>query len=77
LPMPAIWGLQMALKKRLLVLFMFSFGFIACIAALVRFSTLAYTKDSTDMTCMAPNSSHPTLITLPTSYARTPFATPY
>jgi hypothetical protein len=54
LPMPAIWGLQMALKKRLLVLFMFSFGFIACIAALVRFSTLAYTKDSTDMTCMAP-----------------------
>ncbi|KAJ0421575.1 hypothetical protein BJY00DRAFT_106748 [Aspergillus carlsbadensis] len=53
LPMPAIWGLQMALKKKLLVLFMFSFGFVACIAALVRFSTLAYTKDTTDMTYSA------------------------
>ncbi|KAL2814269.1 hypothetical protein BJX63DRAFT_442528 [Aspergillus granulosus] len=53
LPMPAIWKLQIALKKRLLVLFMFSFGFIACIAALVRFSTLVYTKDSSDMTYSA------------------------
>ncbi|KAL3466059.1 hypothetical protein BJX64DRAFT_296442 [Aspergillus heterothallicus] len=53
LPMPAIWKLQMALKKRLLVLFMFSFGFIACVAALVRFSTLVYTKDTTDMTYSA------------------------
>lgn len=53
LPMPAIWGLQMALKKRLLVLFLFSFGVIACIAALVRFSTLVYTKDTTDMTCIS------------------------
>ncbi|KAL4811646.1 hypothetical protein BDW67DRAFT_171532 [Aspergillus spinulosporus] len=51
LPMPAIWKLQMTLKKRLLVLFLFSFGFIACVAALVRFSTLVYTKDTTDMTC--------------------------
>ncbi|KAL4737914.1 hypothetical protein BDV11DRAFT_171512 [Aspergillus similis] len=50
LPMPAIWKLQMAIKKRLLVLFLFSFGFIACVAALVRFSTLVYTKDTTDMT---------------------------
>ncbi|KIA75463.1 hypothetical protein HK57_00046 [Aspergillus ustus] len=53
LPMPAIWKLQMALRKRLLVLFMFSFGFVACVAALVRFSTLVYTKDTTDMTYSA------------------------
>ncbi|KAL2842172.1 hypothetical protein BJY01DRAFT_256822 [Aspergillus pseudoustus] len=53
LPMPAIWKLQMALRKRLLVLFMFSFGVVACVAALVRFSTLVYTKDTTDMTYSA------------------------
>ncbi|KAF9889616.1 hypothetical protein FE257_007124 [Aspergillus nanangensis] len=56
LPVPSIWRLNMALKKRLLVLFLFSFGFVASIAALVRFSTLAYTKDSTDMTYSAASS---------------------
>ncbi|KAL2824309.1 hypothetical protein BDW59DRAFT_173026 [Aspergillus cavernicola] len=53
LPMPAIWKLQMPLKKRLLVLFVFSFGLVACVAALVRFTTLVYTKDTTDMTYSA------------------------
>ncbi|KAJ5781183.1 hypothetical protein N7457_006343 [Penicillium paradoxum] len=53
LPMPAIWRLHMALKKRLLIFFLFSFGFIACAAALVRFTTLVYTKDATDMTSMS------------------------
>lgn len=61
LPMPAIWRLQMALKKRLLVLFLFSFGVIACIAALVRFSTLVYTKDTTDMTCISSVSPSPSI----------------
>jgi len=50
LPMPIIWKLQMPLKKRLMVLGLFSFGFVACIAALVRFTTLVYTKHSTNLT---------------------------
>lgn len=54
LPIPPIWGLNMPVKKRLLVLLLFSFGIVASAAALVRFSTLAYTKDSTDMTCGTP-----------------------
>lgn len=51
LPILPIWGLQMPVKRRLSVVFLFSFGILASAAALVRFSTLAYTKDSVDITC--------------------------
>ncbi|EAU29288.1 predicted protein [Aspergillus terreus NIH2624] len=56
LPILPIWGLQMPVKRRLSVVFLFSFGILASAAALVRFSTLAYTKDSVDITYSASTS---------------------
>ncbi|KAL4886767.1 hypothetical protein BJY04DRAFT_213521 [Aspergillus karnatakaensis] len=56
LPIRPIWKLQMPVKKRLMILGLFALGFIACIAALVRFSTLAYAKDETNFTSSAATS---------------------
>ncbi|KAL7659140.1 hypothetical protein ACMYSQ_002080 [Aspergillus niger] len=51
LPLRRVWQLQMPRGRRVLVLGLFCLGFTACIAALVRFSTLAYARDETDYTC--------------------------
>ncbi|KAL2802686.1 hypothetical protein BJX63DRAFT_414189 [Aspergillus granulosus] len=56
LPIRPIWKLQMPLKRRLWILGLFTIGFIACIAALVRFSTLVYAKDETNFTHSAATS---------------------
>ncbi|KAL5339068.1 hypothetical protein BJX70DRAFT_398062 [Aspergillus crustosus] len=56
LPIRPIWKLQMPVKKRMMILGLFALGFIACIAALVRFSTLAYAKDETNFTSSAATS---------------------
>ncbi|KAJ0422323.1 hypothetical protein BJY00DRAFT_82086 [Aspergillus carlsbadensis] len=56
LPILPILKLQMRLKRRLWVLALFAIGFIACIAALVRFSTLVYAKDETNFTYSAATS---------------------
>ncbi|KAL2821355.1 hypothetical protein BDW59DRAFT_164235 [Aspergillus cavernicola] len=56
LPIWPIWRLQMPLKRRIMILGLFAIGFIACIAALVRFSTLAYAKDETNFTYSAATS---------------------
>ncbi|OGM41502.1 hypothetical protein ABOM_008923 [Aspergillus bombycis] len=56
LPMRPIWQLQMPLKKRLLVIGLLCVGFTACIAALVRFSTLKFTNDTTNFTYSASTS---------------------
>ncbi|RAH39822.1 uncharacterized protein BO95DRAFT_377114 [Aspergillus brunneoviolaceus CBS 621.78] len=51
LPMRPIWQLQMPMKKRLLVIGLLCIGFTACVAALVRFSTLKFANDTTNFTC--------------------------
>ncbi|KAL2797151.1 hypothetical protein BJX66DRAFT_298293 [Aspergillus keveii] len=56
LPVWPILRLQMRLRKRLLILGLFAIGFVACIAALVRFSTLVYAKDETNFTYSAATS---------------------
>jgi hypothetical protein len=56
LPMPSVWALNINRKKKFLLIGMFSVGFVACVAALVRFSTLAFAKDSTDYTYTAATS---------------------
>ncbi|KAL3463407.1 hypothetical protein BJX64DRAFT_120511 [Aspergillus heterothallicus] len=56
LPIRPIWKLQMPVKRRLWILGLFAIGFIACIAALVRFSTLVYAKDETNFTHSAATS---------------------
>ncbi|OJI96571.1 hypothetical protein ASPVEDRAFT_23577 [Aspergillus versicolor CBS 583.65] len=56
LPIRPVWKLQMPVKKRLMILGLFAIGFLACIAALVRFSTLSYTQDSTNFTKSASTS---------------------
>ncbi|GKZ16880.1 hypothetical protein AbraIFM66951_006373 [Aspergillus brasiliensis] len=56
LPIRRVWQLQMPLGRRVLVLGLFCLGFTACIAALVRFSTLTYARDETDYTYTAANS---------------------
>ncbi|KNG84625.1 hypothetical protein ANOM_006435 [Aspergillus nomiae NRRL 13137] len=56
LPMRPIWKLQMPLKKRLLVIGLLCVGFTACIAALVRFSTLKFANDTTNFTYSASTS---------------------
>ncbi|PYH84398.1 hypothetical protein BO82DRAFT_304497 [Aspergillus uvarum CBS 121591] len=53
LPMRPIWQLQMPMKKRLLVLGLLCIGFTACVAALVRFSTLKFANDTTNFTYSA------------------------
>ncbi|KAI5778019.1 hypothetical protein EDC01DRAFT_719575 [Geopyxis carbonaria] len=50
LPMSSLWRLNQPLRKRLQVMILFSLGFVACAASLVRFTTLVYTKDQTDFT---------------------------
>ncbi|PYH98600.1 hypothetical protein BO71DRAFT_316048 [Aspergillus ellipticus CBS 707.79] len=56
LPMRSIWQLQMPIRKRLLTLGLLCVGFIACIAALVRFSTLRFANDTTNFTYSASTS---------------------
>ncbi|KAE8374064.1 hypothetical protein BDV26DRAFT_284574 [Aspergillus bertholletiae] len=56
LPMRPIWQLQMPLKKRLLIIGLLCIGFTACVAALVRFSTLKFTNDTTNFTYSASTS---------------------
>ncbi|PYH45988.1 uncharacterized protein BP01DRAFT_397924 [Aspergillus saccharolyticus JOP 1030-1] len=53
LPMPSIWKLQMPIQKRLWVLGLLGIGFTACVAALVRFSTLKFANDTTNFTYSA------------------------
>ncbi|RAL17461.1 uncharacterized protein BO97DRAFT_447869 [Aspergillus homomorphus CBS 101889] len=48
-----IWQLQMPMKKRLLVIGLLCIGFTACVAALVRFSTLKFANDTTNFTYSA------------------------
>ncbi|KAL4941528.1 hypothetical protein BDV06DRAFT_223060 [Aspergillus oleicola] len=50
LPICPVWKLQMASRKRIMVLALFAVGFIACAAALVRFSTLVSARDETNFT---------------------------
>ncbi|KAH7346039.1 hypothetical protein BKA66DRAFT_478287 [Pyrenochaeta sp. MPI-SDFR-AT-0127] len=50
MPMPILWKLKLPVKKRIAVIFLFSLGFVATIASLVRFSTLAFVKNGTDFT---------------------------
>ncbi|PVH90947.1 hypothetical protein DM02DRAFT_471544, partial [Periconia macrospinosa] len=50
LPMPHLVKLKLPFKKRIGVIILFSLGFIATIAALVRFSTLAFFKGKIDYT---------------------------
>lgn len=68
LPIRPIWQLQMPIRRRILVLgllcigeFLEEFkspithycaGFTACVAALVRFSTLKFANDTTNFTCI-------------------------
>ncbi|KAK2737232.1 hypothetical protein FQN55_001253, partial [Onygenales sp. PD_40] len=42
MPIPILVKLRLPLKTRMLLVFLFSFGLIACIAALLRFSTLRF-----------------------------------
>ncbi|PWY85951.1 hypothetical protein BO70DRAFT_370063 [Aspergillus heteromorphus CBS 117.55] len=56
LPVRCIWNLNMPLRQRILVLGLLLLGFAACIAALVRFSTLTYATDETDYTYSAAKS---------------------
>ncbi|KAL4953730.1 hypothetical protein BDW69DRAFT_164642 [Aspergillus filifer] len=50
LPFRPTWKLPMDMRERLMVLGLFAVGFIACAAALVRFSTLVYARDGTNFT---------------------------
>lgn len=50
LPMPLLWRLKLPLRQRLQIVVLFGLGALACVASLVRFSTLAFTKDETDFT---------------------------
>ncbi|KAL4928581.1 uncharacterized protein BDV17DRAFT_291505 [Aspergillus undulatus] len=56
LPIRPIWKLQVHVRKRLMVTGLFAVGFIACIAALVRFSTLVYANDEINFTKSAATS---------------------
>ncbi|GLA16817.1 hypothetical protein AnigIFM62618_003916 [Aspergillus niger] len=55
LPIRPIWQLQMPIRRRILVLGLLCIGFTACVAALVRFSTLKFANDTTNFTCMVPS----------------------
>ncbi|KAH7049470.1 hypothetical protein B0J12DRAFT_719378 [Macrophomina phaseolina] len=55
MPMPIIWKLNMPVRRRIVVMALFSLGFIATIAALVRFSTLAFVKGGIDVTYTSSN----------------------
>ncbi|KAF2188868.1 hypothetical protein K469DRAFT_72342 [Zopfia rhizophila CBS 207.26] len=50
MPMPMLWKLKMPVRKRIAMMILFSLGFVATIAALVRFSALAFFKGATDYT---------------------------
>ncbi|PYI07087.1 hypothetical protein BO78DRAFT_103820 [Aspergillus sclerotiicarbonarius CBS 121057] len=56
LPIRCVWQLQMPRARRVMILGLFCIGFTACIAALVRFSTLSYATDETDYTYAAADS---------------------
>ncbi|RDH38580.1 hypothetical protein BDQ94DRAFT_45674 [Aspergillus welwitschiae] len=56
LPIRPIWQLQMPIRRRILVLGLLCIGFTACVAALVRFSTLKFANDTTNFTYSASTS---------------------
>lgn len=54
-PLPILTGLKMPTRKIVALLAIFGSGIIACIAPIVRFSTLDYLRQgSTDLTCAFP-----------------------
>ncbi|KAH8682956.1 hypothetical protein BGZ60DRAFT_467347 [Tricladium varicosporioides] len=48
LPIPTVWGLQILLRKKLVLVGMFSLGMIACIAGIIRMAFLITLLDSND-----------------------------
>ncbi|KAF7590697.1 hypothetical protein BBP40_002533 [Aspergillus hancockii] len=53
LPIKPIWELQMPRTKRLTLTGLFCIGLTACVASLVRFSTLRFTNDTSNITYSA------------------------
>ncbi|KAI5850999.1 hypothetical protein BZA05DRAFT_56197 [Tricharina praecox] len=50
LPMRPLWRLKVPLRERLPLMALFGLGAGACVASIVRFTTLVYTKDEVDQT---------------------------
>ncbi|KAI5853304.1 hypothetical protein BZA05DRAFT_444329 [Tricharina praecox] len=50
LPLRPLWRLKVPLRERIPLIGLFGLGTIACAASLIRFTTLAYTKDEVDFT---------------------------
>jgi hypothetical protein len=58
MPMPYLWRLQMSIRKKIMIMLMFSGGLFVVVVSIMRLQFLISFAHSTNLTCMSPK-SHP------------------
>lgn len=54
MPMPYLWRLQMSIRKKIMIMLMFSGGLFVVVVSIMRLQFLITFAHSKNLTCMAP-----------------------
>ena len=58
MPMPYLWRLQMSLRKKIMIMLMFSGGLFVVVVSIMRLQFLISFAHSKNLTCMSPPTTH-------------------
>jgi hypothetical protein len=58
IPMPYLWRLQMSIRKKIMIMLMFSGGLFVVVVSIMRLQFLISFAHSMNLTCMAPTTPH-------------------